>query len=90
MNTAASCAEEREREKAKSHFSRWSELTRKLEFKVEVQELNEAGEYSGVEVSSHTHTHTHTHTDTFVPNDNLRLGRIILFICRSVVTFIHN
>lgn len=32
-----------------SHF-RWSELTRKLEFHVEVQELNESGTYVPVEV----------------------------------------
>jgi kinesin family protein 13 len=31
-------------------FFRWSELTRKLEFHVEVQELNECGEYAPVEV----------------------------------------
>ena len=29
---------------------RWSELTRKLEFHVEVQELNESGTYAPVEV----------------------------------------
>ena len=29
---------------------RWAELTRKLEFHVEVQELNESGEYAPVEV----------------------------------------
>lgn len=31
---------------------RWSELTRKIELWVEIQELNEQGEYSSVEVSS--------------------------------------
>ena len=31
-------------------FCRWAELTRKLEFHVEVQELNESGEYAPVEV----------------------------------------
>uniref|UniRef100_A0A0A9YWA2 Kinesin-like protein KIF13A n=1 Tax=Lygus hesperus TaxID=30085 RepID=A0A0A9YWA2_LYGHE len=30
---------------------RWSELTRKIELWVEIQELNEAGDYSGVEVT---------------------------------------
>lgn len=30
---------------------RWSELTRKIELWVDVQELTEAGEYAGVEVS---------------------------------------
>ncbi|XP_024082800.1 kinesin-like protein KIF13A isoform X2 [Cimex lectularius] len=37
--------------KARSLADRWSELTRKIELWVEIQELNEAGEYSGVEVS---------------------------------------
>jgi kinesin family protein 13 len=31
-------------------LSRWSELTRKIELWVEIQELNEQGEYSPVEV----------------------------------------
>ncbi len=31
-------------------FSRWSELTRKLQLEVEVQELGENGDYSPVEV----------------------------------------
>ena len=31
-------------------YFRWAELTRKLEFHVEVQELNESGEYAPVEV----------------------------------------
>ncbi|CAB0014725.1 unnamed protein product [Nesidiocoris tenuis] len=35
----------------KINSSRWSELTRKIELWVEIQELNEAGEYSGVEVT---------------------------------------
>ncbi|XP_073985612.1 kinesin heavy chain 73 isoform X1 [Rhodnius prolixus] len=38
--------------KARSLADRWSELTRKIELWVEIQELNEAGEYSGVEVTS--------------------------------------
>ncbi|BES87666.1 Kinesin protein 1B [Nesidiocoris tenuis] len=37
--------------KARSLADRWSELTRKIELWVEIQELNEAGEYSGVEVT---------------------------------------
>merc|ERR1719414_2489210 len=35
---------------AKSLADRWAELTRKLEFHVEVQELSESGEYAPVEV----------------------------------------
>uniref|UniRef100_A0A069DXT9 Putative kinesin-like protein n=1 Tax=Panstrongylus megistus TaxID=65343 RepID=A0A069DXT9_9HEMI len=38
--------------KARSLADRWSELTRKIELWVEIQELNEAGDYSGVEVTS--------------------------------------
>ena len=39
-------------------FYRWSELTRKLEFHVEVQELNESGEYVPVEVQPRTNVGT--------------------------------
>ena len=35
-------------------FTRWAELSRKLRFDVEVQELNESGEYAPVEVQPHT------------------------------------
>ncbi|XP_040583928.1 kinesin-like protein KIF13A isoform X2 [Lepeophtheirus salmonis] len=41
---------EKQKAKARSLADRWSELTRKLELKIEVQELNDAGEYVGVEV----------------------------------------
>ena len=37
---------------------RWSELTRKLEFHVEVQELNDGGEYVPVEVQPRTNIGT--------------------------------
>ncbi|XP_046384192.1 kinesin-like protein KIF13A isoform X3 [Ischnura elegans] len=37
--------------KARSLADRWSELTRKIEVWVEIQELNEQGEYTAVEVS---------------------------------------
>lgn len=37
--------------KARSLADRWSELTRKIELWVEIQELNDQGEYSPVEVS---------------------------------------
>lgn len=37
--------------KARSLVDRWSELTRKIELWVEIQELNDQGEYSPVEVS---------------------------------------
>ena len=33
---------------------RWAELTRKIEFHVEVQELNDSGEYAPVEVQPRT------------------------------------
>lgn len=35
---------------ARSLLDRWSELTRKIELWVEIQELNDLGEYAGVEV----------------------------------------
>ncbi|RZF41836.1 hypothetical protein LSTR_LSTR005298 [Laodelphax striatellus] len=38
--------------KARSLADRWSELTRKIELWVEVQELTDAGEYAAVEVTS--------------------------------------
>ena len=37
---------------------RWSELTRKLEFHVEVQELNDSGQYVPVEVQPRTNVGT--------------------------------
>ena len=37
---------------------RWAELTRKLEFHVEVQELNESGEYASVEVQPRSNVGT--------------------------------
>ena len=42
----------------KLQFCRWSELTRKLEFHVEVQELNDSGEYVPVEVQPRTNMGT--------------------------------
>nr|XP_031830459.1 kinesin-like protein KIF13A isoform X9 [Nomia melanderi] len=44
--------------KARSLADRWSELTRKIELWVEIQELNEQGEYSPVEVSVKRNTWT--------------------------------
>lgn len=38
--------------KARSLADRWSELSRKIELWVEIQELNEQGDYSAVEVSN--------------------------------------
>jgi len=40
--------------KARSLADRWSELSRKLELQVEIQELDESGEYSAVEVQQST------------------------------------
>jgi kinesin family protein 13 len=42
--------EQQQLAKARSLADRWSELTRKIELWVEIQELNEQGEYSSVEV----------------------------------------
>ncbi|XP_015600896.1 kinesin-like protein KIF13B isoform X3 [Cephus cinctus] len=42
--------EQQQLAKARSLADRWSELTRKIELWVEIQELNEQGEYSPVEV----------------------------------------
>ncbi|XP_011505399.1 PREDICTED: kinesin-like protein KIF13A [Ceratosolen solmsi marchali] len=42
--------EQKQLAKARSLADRWSELTRKIELWVEIQELNEQGEYSPVEV----------------------------------------
>ncbi|XP_033209116.1 kinesin-like protein KIF13A [Belonocnema kinseyi] len=42
--------EQKQLAKARSLADRWSELTRKIELWVEIQELNEQGEYSSVEV----------------------------------------
>ncbi|XP_049855904.1 kinesin-like protein KIF13A isoform X3 [Schistocerca gregaria] len=44
--------EQQQLAKARSLADRWSELTRKIELWVEIQELNEQGEYSSVEVSA--------------------------------------
>merc|ERR1719461_1154328 len=46
------------RQLAKSLADRWSELTRKLEFHVEVHELGDGGEYSPVEVQPRTNVGT--------------------------------
>lgn len=43
--------EQQQLAKARSLADRWSELTRKIELWVEIQELNEQGEYSPVEVT---------------------------------------
>ncbi|XP_011875550.1 PREDICTED: kinesin-like protein KIF13A isoform X1 [Vollenhovia emeryi] len=43
--------EQQQLAKARSLADRWSELTRKIELWVEIQELNEQGEYSSVEVA---------------------------------------
>lgn len=43
--------EQQQLAKARSLADRWSELTRKIELWVEIQELNEQGEYSPVEVA---------------------------------------
>nr|XP_012228437.1 PREDICTED: kinesin-like protein KIF13A isoform X2 [Linepithema humile] len=43
--------EQQQLAKARSLADRWSELTRKIEVWVEIQELNEQGEYSPVEVA---------------------------------------
>lgn len=42
--------EQKQLAKARSLADRWSELTRKIELWVEIQELNDQGEYSPVEV----------------------------------------
>ncbi|KAK7862050.1 hypothetical protein R5R35_011474 [Gryllus longicercus] len=44
--------EQQQLAKARSLADRWSELTRKIELWVEIQELNDAGEYSAVEVTA--------------------------------------
>jgi kinesin family member 13 len=50
--------EQRQLAKARSLADRWSELTRKVELWVEIQELNEQGEYTPVEVQSREDTLT--------------------------------
>ncbi|XP_076381671.1 kinesin-like protein KIF13A isoform X6 [Megalopta genalis] len=49
--------------KARSLADRWSELTRKIELWVEIQELNEQGEYAPVEVSVKRNTWTGSSSD---------------------------
>ncbi|GLH14430.1 Kinesin-like protein KIF13A [Gryllus bimaculatus] len=44
--------EQQQLAKARSLADRWSELTRKIELWVEIQELNDAGEYTAVEVTA--------------------------------------
>ncbi|KDR07162.1 Kinesin-like protein KIF13A [Zootermopsis nevadensis] len=44
--------EQQQLAKARSLADRWSELTRKIQLWVEIQELNEQGEYSAVEVTT--------------------------------------
>ncbi|KAK5639247.1 hypothetical protein RI129_011739 [Pyrocoelia pectoralis] len=44
--------EQQQLAKARSLADRWSELTRKIELWVEIQELNDQGEYTSVEVSN--------------------------------------
>ncbi|XP_046672118.1 kinesin-like protein KIF13A isoform X2 [Homalodisca vitripennis] len=46
--------EQQQLAKARSLTDRWSELTRKIELWVEVQELTEMGEYAAVEVAART------------------------------------
>lgn len=48
--------------KARSLADRWSELTRKIELWVEIQELNEQGEYSPVDVVVKQDTWTGMHS----------------------------
>lgn len=43
--------EQQQLAKARSLADRWSELTRKIELWVEIQELNEQGEYAPVEAA---------------------------------------
>ncbi|XP_066600998.1 kinesin-like protein KIF13A isoform X2 [Prorops nasuta] len=50
--------EQKQLAKARSLADRWSELTRKIELWVEIQELNEQGEYSPVEVQTKQDTWT--------------------------------
>lgn len=50
--------EQQQLAKARSLADRWSELTRKIELWVEIQELNEQGEYSPVEVAMKQDTYT--------------------------------
>ncbi|XP_046837020.1 kinesin-like protein KIF13B isoform X2 [Vespa crabro] len=50
--------EQQQLAKARSLADRWSELTRKIELWVEIQELNEQGEYSPVEVVTKQDTWT--------------------------------
>lgn len=51
--------------KARSLADRWSELTRKIELWVEIQELNEQGEYSPVDVVVKQDTWTGMHVLKF-------------------------
>lgn len=51
--------------KARSLADRWSELTRKIELWVEIQELNEQGEYSPVDVVVKQDTWTGMHIFKF-------------------------
>ncbi|KAK0163260.1 hypothetical protein PV327_006961 [Microctonus hyperodae] len=50
--------EQQQLAKARSLADRWSELTRKIELWIEIQELNEQGEYSPVEVVMKSDTWT--------------------------------
>lgn len=52
--------------KARSLADRWSELTRKIELWVEIQELNEQGEYSPVDVVVKQDTWTGMHVLLYV------------------------
>lgn len=52
--------------KARSLADRWSELTRKIELWVEIQELNEQGEYSPVDVVVKQDTWTGMHVFLYV------------------------
>jgi len=59
--------EQQQLAKARSLADRWSELTRKIELWVEIQELNEQGEYSPVEVAVKQDTCTGRRNESSFP-----------------------
>jgi len=66
--------EQQQLAKARSLADRWSELTRKIELWVEIQELNEQGEYSPVEVAVKQDTCTGKNFSLFILiTDGLRV-----------------
>lgn len=62
--------EQQQLAKARSLADRWSELTRKIELWVEIQELNEQGEYAPVEVTVKQDKRQKDKQDTYTGKSN--------------------